>query len=277
MVEAFVLSNGRFIRLEEKRNSSEEKLSQKVFKGIIKISFQILLGLLILFIMHELYIEIIEDPFFIVKEIDVKGCERLNPAEIISTAKIEWSSNIFKLNLEEMARRLELNPWIEEVSIRKVFPDKILIQIKERHPMAIIQLEDLYYIDSNGVIFSPVGDKDRYNFPILTGFKNKTNQLAEDLILKGIEFLKVAEQMKATPLDEISEIHVDRDFGISCISMNEGIEVRIGWGDYEEKLKRLSLIWSDLKKRRISPILIDCADLERFIVKKDIKTEGMRR
>lgn len=272
MVEAFVLSNGRFIRLGEKRNFSEEKLFQKVFKGIIRISFQVFLGLLILFIMHELYIEIIEDPFFIVKEIDVKGCERLNPAEIISTAKIEWSSNILKLNLKEMARRLEHNPWIEEVSIRKVFPDKILIQIKERHPLAIIQLEDFYYIDSNGVIFSPVGDKDRYNFPILTGFKNKTNQLAEDLILKGIEFLKIAEQMKAIPLDEISEIHVDRDFGISCISMNEGIEVRIGWGNYEEKLKRLSLIWSDIKKRGMSPILIDCADLGRFIVKKDNKT-----
>ena len=50
--------------------------------------------------------------------------------------------------------------------MRKVFPNKVKIQIEERRPIAILQLEELYYIDAKGVIFSPVRDGDGYNFPI---------------------------------------------------------------------------------------------------------------
>jgi hypothetical protein len=41
----------------------------------------------------------------------------------------------------------------------------------------------------------------------------------------------------------------------------------MGWNHFEEKLKRLSLIWSDLQKRGVEPALIDCSDLKRMVVK----------
>jgi hypothetical protein len=42
----------------------------------------------------------------------------------------------------------------------------------------------------------------------------------------------------------------------------------MGWEHFEEKLKRLSLIWSDLQKRGFSVSSIDCNDLKKMIVKK---------
>jgi hypothetical protein len=42
----------------------------------------------------------------------------------------------------------------------------------------------------------------------------------------------------------------------------------MGWEDFGEKLKRLSLIWSDLRKREFSAVSIDCSDLKRMVVKK---------
>jgi hypothetical protein len=46
------------------------------------------------------------------------------------------------------------------------------------------------------------------------------------------------------------------------------VEVKMGWEDFREKLKRLSLIWSDLKKRGYSAVSIDCSDLKRMVVRK---------
>ncbi len=272
MQDAFAIKEGGFIRLKDKRNLTEEKTFQNVIKGIIKVLFQLLLILLFLFFSHEVYVSTMEDPFFSIKEIDVKGCRRLSPDMIISMARMGDMPNIFTLNLNDIAKRLELNPWIENVDIRKIFPDRVVIQIEERRPVAIVHLEKFYYIDSNGVIFSPVNEMDKFNLPILTGVRVDSLEngkiLTEDLAIKAIEFLRVIERKKIAPIEEISEIHIDKHFGIHCISLNEGIEIRMGWDNFEEKLKRLSIIWSDIKRRGISAIFIDCSDLRRMIVKK---------
>jgi hypothetical protein len=46
------------------------------------------------------------------------------------------------------------------------------------------------------------------------------------------------------------------------------VEVRMGWDHFGEKLRRLSLIWSDLQRRGISVSSIDCNDMKRMVVKK---------
>jgi cell division septal protein FtsQ len=156
--------------------------------------------------------------------------------------------------------------------VRKVFPNKILIQIEEKKPMAIIQLEELYYIDTKGEIFSPLGDRDEYNYPYLTGLTRQVLEKdpveAKRLITKALELLRIMGQEKGPPLEEISEIHMEKVFGIHCFTKAEGVEVKMGWEDFEEKLKRLSLIWSDLRKRGFSAVSIDCSELKRMVVKK---------
>jgi cell division septal protein FtsQ len=189
-----------------------------------------------------------------------------------SLTVLEGMPNLFSVNLKKVVNRLESHPWIEQVRVKKVFPNKILIQVEERRPMAIIQLGELYYIDTHGEIFSPVGDKDDYNYPYLTGltsqFLEKDPVEAKRLIMKALELLKIVEQEKVPPLKELSEIHMEKTFGIQCFTKAEGVEVRMGWDHFEEKLKRLSLIWSDFQKRGFSAGSIDCSDLKRMVVRK---------
>jgi hypothetical protein len=88
------------------------------------------------------------------------------------------------------------------------------------------------------------------------------------LITKALEILRMAGQEKSPPLEEISEIHMEKAYGIDCITKTEGVEVRMGWDDFGEKLQRLSLVWADLRKRGLSAASIDCSDLRRMLVKK---------
>jgi hypothetical protein len=61
---------------------------------------------------------------------------------------------------------------------------------------------------------------------------------------------------------------MEKTLGIYCFTQAEGLEVRLGWEQFGEKLKRLSLILSDLKRRGYSAASIDCSDLKRMVVKK---------
>jgi cell division protein FtsQ len=272
MQEAITLQNEKFFRPKKRREERGGERLQAIFKKAIRIAFQLVLVSFFLFIGHWSYIHLLEAPFFRVRKVEVEGCRRIAQETILSFTKMEDMRNLFTVSLREVAKSIESHPWIESVGVRKVFPNKILIQIEERKPIAILQLEELYYIDTKGVIFSPVGDRDEYNYPFLTGM---TRQLlekdpveAKGLIMKSLELLMLAERGRNFPLHEMSEIHMDKTLGIKCFTRDEGVEVKIGWGDFEEKLKRLFPIWADLQKRGISPASIDCSDLKRMVVKR---------
>lgn len=248
---------------------------QRILKKAFRIAFHLLLVSFFLFMGHRIYVHLLADPFFRVREVEIEGYRKISKDTLLSLVTVEGMPNLFTLRLREVAKRLESHPWIDHVKVRKVFPNKILIHVEERKPIAILQLDEFYYIDHKGVIFSRVGDRDEYNFPFLTGLTRdvfeKDPAEANRLITKAIELLRIADRERASPLEEISEVHMEKTSGLYCFTQTEGLEVRLGWDQFGEKLKRLSLIWSDLQKRRWSAASIDCSDLKRMVVKRIAK------
>jgi cell division protein FtsQ len=272
MEETATIQHQKFFRPREKRVERGGERFQAILKKAIRAAFQLLLISFSLFIGHWVYARLLEDPFFRVREVEVEGCRRIVRETILSLAKVEGMPNLFTVSLREVAKPLESHPWIEHVGVRKVFPNKILIQIEERKPIAILQLEGLYYIDTKGVIFSPVGDRDGHDYPFLTGltrqFLERNPVEAKNLIMKSLELLRIAEKKKGSPLQDVSEIHMEKNYGIKCYTRAGGVEVRMGSESFEEKLKRLSPIWADLQKRGVSAASIDCSDLKRMVVRR---------
>jgi len=86
--------------------------------------------------------------------------------------------------------------------------------------------------------------------------------------LFGLSKSRIAEREKVSPLEEVSEIHMSRSFGIDCYTKANGLEVKMGRDSFGEKLRRLSIVWSDLQKRGLSTMSIDCSDLDRIVIKK---------
>lgn len=268
------MSEEKFFRpnRNQRGNLRGSETFQKLLRNMTRMAGSLLLFLCLCSVGYQGYVHLVEDSFFQVKEVEVRGCKKIPERTILSLAKIEGMPNLFTLSLKEIATRVSSHPWVDHVTLRKIFPNRIWIQVEERRPIAILQLDEPYYIDAKGVIFSQVGDRDEYNFPILTGLnKQMLNQhpdLAEPLLVKAIEFLKILQQEHLSPLAEISEIRMGKTFGIQCFTMAEGVEVKMGWDQFEEKLRRLSLIWSDLQKRGMVAHSIDCSDLRRMVVKK---------
>jgi len=272
MGESLTVRDGKFLRPRVKREEKGAEKFLRIVKKTVQVSFQLLLLSFLLLFGHWVYVHLLGDSYFRVREVEVEGGRKIPKETLLSLTVMEGMPNLFSVRLKEVVKRLESHPWIEQVRVRKVFPDKILIQVDERKPMAIVQLDELYYVDTQGEIFSPVRDRDEYNYPYLTGLTRraleKDPEEAKRLITKALEFLRIVGQEKLPPLGEISEIHMEEVFGIRCFTKAEGVEIRMGWEDFGEKLRRLSLIWSDLRKRGLCAASIDCSDLKRMVVRK---------
>jgi cell division protein FtsQ len=281
MGEAVTIRDGKFLRPKKRgEGQGSERLSNWLGKAL-RVSFNLLILSFFLFLGHQVYAHLLEDPLFRVRQVDVGGCEKLPQETLQSLAMVEGMPNLFTVSLKDVSRRLEDHPWIEHVVVRKNFPNKISIQIQERKPIAILQLEELYYIDAKGMIFSRVSETDGFNYPFLTGLDrqslDKEPEETKGLITKALELLLTAEREKVPPLKEISEIHMEKTSGVHCFTKTEGIEIRLGWDHFSEKLKRLSMIWSDLRKRGISATFIDSSDINRMVVRKASGGEGLGR
>jgi cell division protein FtsQ len=61
------------------------------------------------------YMFTISSTYFQIKEITVRGCKELTEKDILSLAAIKPNQNLLAINLDKVARRIEVNPWIKEV------------------------------------------------------------------------------------------------------------------------------------------------------------------
>ena len=281
MDEPETIERERFFRPERKTEGKGGEKFRKVLKKTIQVSSVLLILSFLVFFGHQVYAHLLGNPSFRVREVEVQGCDKIAKESLLSLASIEGMPNLFTVRVKEVGKRLESHPWIESVGVRKVFPNRIMIDVQERKPVAIIQLEDLYYIDAKGVIFARVGDRDRYNYPIVTGLNrealDREPEETKQSITQAMELLLMAEKERIAPLEEISEIHLEKIFGIQCFTKAGGVRVDMGWDDFGEKLKRVSMVWTDLQKRKISAVSINCSDPNRVVVKKAPEKNGPRR
>ncbi|MBR3162886.1 MAG: FtsQ-type POTRA domain-containing protein [Clostridia bacterium] len=108
-------------------------------------------------------------PLFNVTQIEVIGNETVSKEEIISLSQIQLNENMFKNVKVNIKQNIKGNAYIEDVSVKRVLPNKMQISIKERKPRYMIKLLDKFaYINSQGYILEVTNQTKE--IPIIEGF-----------------------------------------------------------------------------------------------------------
>ncbi len=185
-----------------------------------------------------LYREIHTNPYFDIKRIDISGIERVKRDEVMNLSGIGMNENIFTVDIDRAVRRLREHPWIKEVRIARRLPDRIVVEIEEREPISLIRLDgELYVMDRTGVVFKRYSTDDGLDLPIVTGLvpgeMGGREPEVEERLLYLMEFLA---NRRGFNLEKVSEIHVDGTQGFSIYTLEGGIRLNIGMGDFERKI-----------------------------------------
>lgn len=78
----------------------------------------------------------------------------------------EYLGNIMLLNIGNLQELLATHTWIKEVHIRKIFPSTIRIETTERIPIALLEKEDYYLIDKDGILLQKMSPEERPDLPV---------------------------------------------------------------------------------------------------------------
>jgi len=223
----------------------------EIGKTILLMTCVVIVASLLIFAYHF----VIVSPYFQMKETLVKGNERLQSDSVIELTGLRPSQNIILTNLGAVAKKVKANPWVKEVAVRRDFPDRLVIEVTERKPVALVERGDgLYFIERDGTAFEKIAAGEKTDLPVLTGFYRKGVENRE-MILKSLELLDfMASYTEIPEIRHISEIHGDDLFGLSLFA--EGLCVKLGFGDYDAKLKRIKPVLADLARRNLSGYFI---------------------
>ncbi len=94
---------------------------------------------------------------FVVEKIDVMGEGRLNERDIRLAAQIQTGSYFFGVDLDAARDRTESLPWVDRAVVRRLWPNRIVVQIVETTPYALWQNEgQLHLLAKTGELIVPV-------------------------------------------------------------------------------------------------------------------------
>lgn len=252
------------------RKNRLKRRSGDISREVFKVLFLSSVILTITAVMIFGYNYTISSPYFRIRETIVRGCKELTEKDILSLAAIKPSQNILTVNMDAVTRRISTNPWVRDVSIGREFPDRLVIEVRERTPVALIHRDsNLYLVDLEGVAFKTLEARDEADLPVLTGCASD-KKMNPELIKKSLKLLRYLATSKDFPtIDRISEVHGSEISGLSLFT-NDGISLQLGFDSYENKLKRLIPVMADLNRKNLKQgfLCIDLSDPVKVTVQR---------
>ena len=158
-------------------------------------SSRIIIALSFLFMIIIGLYTFLNSDIFNIKNIQIEGNNKVSDEIIEQYLDVKYDKNIFIYSTKKIKKSLEQNTYIETVSIKKIFPNTIQVNINEKGIVALIKDENKYcYIDNNLNVIDRLNEIDKNEKAIIIETEYDLNneniiKFENDDIKKGLRYL----------------------------------------------------------------------------------------
>lgn len=251
LISKKILNKDKKIR---KINSSRLNLGKKFAKISVLI-------VVVLILILKTYYFFINAPFFTIHDPIVLGSKLVLNEEIYKKVKKYFQEylhskapNIFKINLKELSSYLQVQfVEIKKVTVERKLPNKIVIRIIEKEPLALINTDyGVVNIDKDGYVFI-ISQKGENNYPIITGVDSSKIRLRRGIedpkVKKVLGLISNIKAINSNLLDEFSEFNINKSSQIRAYTTQRGAKICFGQDLSLNVVKKLLAIISYAKQK----------------------------
>jgi len=191
----------------------------------------------------------------------LSGNHYVQPVDVASALGAGAQPNIFRIRLGEARAEVEAIPWVQLATLRRVYPNRLLVEITERIPVAYVNLQGtLKLVDAEGVILERPS-QGAFDFPVIAGIDPAMS--APDRKARLALFNRFAQELNAQASGAgwvVSEIDLSDDGDLVAVLAQgrETIKVHFGKKDFGERFRTLMALLPEVQ--RTTPA-IDSVDL----------------
>ncbi|HXV31226.1 MAG TPA: cell division protein FtsQ [Sinorhizobium sp.] len=116
---------------------------------------------------------------FAIEDVRVSGNEQTSEIDILQQLGLDGATSLVALDIAEARRLIGELPWVESVTVRKVYPGTIEVNLAERKAFGIWQHgSDLSLIERSGSVIAPLRDNKFAKLPLFVGRDAETSAAA---------------------------------------------------------------------------------------------------
>jgi cell division septal protein FtsQ len=203
---------------------------------------------------------------FDLREIRIHGSRNLPLESLREKAGGYVGANVFTIPLTELRDLLQSEPSVGTVIFRRRLPHKLDCYLREREPVALVNLDNLAEVDGDGIVIPACGRSMNIDLPVITGLeKNGTeDDKGRRGIEKALEVLGLLKEFGFSPAEQLSEIHIAGD-DVVLVWMNSGTLVKVGRERFEDRIRKFRAVYPSLLEQGGLPSEIDLR-FERQVV-----------
>ena len=184
----------------------------------------------------------LSSPRFAVKSVEIRGAHLVSTARILEAARIPPGRSMFLLDPHRIARQVEALPEVQRADVIRELPNRVTVVVEERKPFTLVHAGRLHWIDESGRVLGRESQAVTPPTPVISGLSEAelvSMGAAPNGKARGaIRLIRALLRSGSALAAEISEIDMADSDGPILYTVN-GVEVRLGAEDWEERLARL--------------------------------------
>jgi cell division septal protein FtsQ len=188
-----------------------------------------------------------------VGRVDVRGSRFLSEGEVRELLGPAVGENILGVDIRSLGARLRGSPWVADATVSRTLPDTLRVDIRERQPLALAELDRLYLMDGDGTLIALYGPRTAgFDLPIVRGLRGASAEERRERAERAGALLRDLGELGA----EISEVEVEPSGDLKVVLRGQGELLRIGPPPCRQRFVTFLGLREELFKR--------CPDAEWF-------------
>jgi|SRR5581483_6352005 len=187
--------------------------------------------------------------------IGIEGLRYASRGAIIRVFAPDNGRSIYLMPLAERRRRLLAIDWVEDASVSRVWPNRVLVRITERRPVAFVNvpvpekahLSRLALIDAEGVFLEPP-PMSKFNFPILQGVSEQQTEPDRRLRVAAMQHLLEDLGPLAKEISEINAANTE-DMRVMLQTDGRALELELGDSGFAKRVQHFLTHYPEVKRK----------------------------
>lgn len=204
---------------------------------------------------------------FSVASIEIRGLAEADSTEISDRIDVTQTSSLLMVDAERARARIAEIPWISDVSVKKLYPNRIVVNLTERMPFALWQDDGkVKVVDKTGAVMSDVLDTRNAGLPLVVG------QGANGRVAEAVELMNAAPAIR--PKIRAAVLVAERRWNLVTV---DGIEIMLPEDQPAAALARVASLHETRKLLDRDLVVVDMRVADRLFVRlSDAAAEARR-
>jgi cell division protein FtsQ len=181
-----------------------------------------------------------------VSKVEVRGSRFLSDGEVRELLGPAVGENILGLDIEALKARLRASPWVADATVARTLPDTLKVEVRERVPLALAEVDRLYLMDEDGDIIDIYGPRTAsFDLPIVRGLQGVEGEARRDRAERAGALLRDLGELAS----EVSEVFVEASGDLRVVLRGPGETLLMGAPPYRKRFVTFLGLRKELAER----------------------------